>query len=121
MSTVYVVQDHRRYDKETGCFVPVHDLTPAQEYGELRYLLTPTAAPWHPTSVLPDLWAGLKDFSDEDFLLLTGNPILIGWATAVAADFNEGRVKLLQWHGREQRYIPVESQVFQIDTDADRG
>lgn len=112
--TVFVVQDHRRYDKATGRFEAVHDLTPAQEYGELRYLLTPTAAPWHPTSVLPDLWAGLKDFCDSDYLLLTGNPILIGWATAVAADMNEGRVKLLQWSGKDRRYTPVESQVFPI-------
>lgn len=115
MSIVYVVQDHRRYDKDTGAFVPAHDLTPAKEYGELRYLLTPTAAPWRPQNVLPDLWEGLKDFGDSDYLLLNGNPIFIGWACAVAADFNEGRVKLLQWHGREQRYIPVESQVFPVE------
>lgn len=119
--TVYVVQDHRRYNRDTGEYESVHDLSPAEEYGELRYLLTPTAAPWSPDTVLPDLWAGLAQFGDEDFLLLNGNPILIGWATAVAADVNDGHVSFLQWHGRERRYTPVKSQVFPVDPDPSRG
>lgn len=113
--TVYVVQDHRRYDREKGEYVPAHDLSPALEYGELVYLLTPTAAPWRPDLVIPELRKGLADFRNDDFLLLNGNPILIGWATAVAADINDGFVQLLQWHGREQKYIPISSQVFPLE------
>lgn len=119
--TVFIVQDHRRYNRDTGEYDSVHDLTPAGEYGRLQYLLSPTAAPWNPESVMPDLWEGLRDFGDDDYLLLTGNPVLIGWATAVAADFNDGRVNLLQWHGRERRYIPVSAQVFQVDPEDARG
>lgn len=119
--TVYIVQDHRRYNRDTGEYESVHDLAPAEEYGTLKYLLSPTAAPWSPETVLPDLWAGLRDFGDADHLLLTGNPVLIGWATAVAADYNDGRVSLLQWHGRDRRYIPVTAQVFPVDADGPRG
>lgn len=119
--TVYIVQDHRRYNRDTGQYEPVHDLTPAEEYGPLKYLLSPTAAPWNPETVMPELWDGLADFGDADHLLLTGNPILIGWATAVAADVNDGRVNLLQWHGRERRYTPVSAQVFQVDPEDPQG
>ncbi|UQS95103.1 hypothetical protein Pam3_32 [Pseudanabaena phage Pam3] len=121
MSNVYVVQDHRRYDRDTGQFVPVHDLTPAKQYGELKYLLSPTAAPWNPQSILPELWSGLKNFCDDDYLLLNGNPILIGWATAVAADYNDGSVQLLQWNGKEGRYLPISAQVFPVADETARG
>ncbi len=110
--TVFVVQDHRRYNRDSGEYESVHDLTPAEEYGEIRYLLTPTAAPWNPSSVLSDLREALADYNSGDYLLLTGNPILIGWATAIAADVNDGYVNLLQWHGRERKYIPVGAQIF---------
>lgn len=113
--TVYIVQDHRKYDKLTGQYVSVFDLSPAEEHGEFCYLLTPTASPFNPASIIPELHAGLRDFGDGDHLLLTGNPVLIGWATAIAADYNEGRVSVLQWSGKDRRYIPVSAQVFEVD------
>jgi len=121
MSIVYVVQDSRRYDNLTGEYVSVHDLSPAEEFGTLKYLLTPTAAPWKPESILNDLWTGLDKFSDDDYLLMVGNPVLCGLATAVACDINDGRIRLLQWNGRERRYTAVEAQVFEVDTSPSRG
>jgi len=118
--TVYVVQDHRRYNRDTGEYESVHDLAPAEEYGPLRYLLTPTAAPWATVNILDELRAGLEDFGPDDFLLLNGNPILIGLATAVAADYS-GTVNFLQWHGRERCYTPVTAQVFAVDPEPGRG
>lgn len=118
--TVYVVQDHRRYNRDTGEYESVHDLSPAEEYGALRYLLTPTAAPWTADTVLEDLRQGLSEFGPGDYLLLNGNPILIGLATAVAADY-VGTVNFLQWHGRERRYTPVSAQVFGVDPEPARG
>lgn len=117
--TVYVVQNHRRYNRDTGEYESAFDLSPAEEYGELSYLLSPTAAPWNPDSVIPELWDNLQYFNDNDHLLLIGNPMLIGWATAIATSANNGRVSLLQWHGRERRYIPVEAQLFEVDADVD--
>lgn len=119
--TVYVVQDHQRYNRDTGEYESVHDLAPAEEYGPIRYLLTPTAAPWAPDTILDELREGLRDFGPEDYLLLNGNPILIGLATAVAADTASGAVNFLQWHGRERRYTPVTAQVFEVDEEGPRG
>lgn len=113
--TVYVVQDHRRYNKETGEFESVHDLTPAEEFGPLRYLLSPTAAPWASESIIADLWAGLEDFGPDDYLLMVGNPVLCGLATAIACDVNDGAIRFLQWNGRERKYTAVEAQVFDVD------
>lgn len=118
--TVYVVQDHRRYNRDTGEYESAHDLSPAEEFGELRYLLTPTAAPWAAESILRDLRERLADFGEEDYLLLNGNPILIGLATAVAADL-VGTVTFLQWSGKEQRYTPVSAQIFDVDPEPELG
>lgn len=119
--TVYVVQDHRRYDRDSGEYVSVHDLSPAEEFGQLKYLLTPTAAPWKPESILLDLWEGLKDYGDLDYLLMVGNPVLCGLATAVAADINDGRIRFLQWNGKDQRYTAVEAHVFGVAEAQPRG
>jgi hypothetical protein len=94
---VYVVQENRK-----------HDLVPAMSFGELRSLLPEDEGIVLSTApVIRRLRVGLKKFSDEDYLLLSGDPIAIGLATAIAADVNNGRVRLLKWHKREQHYFVV--------------
>ncbi len=107
MPRVYVVQDQHKWDREAGRFVPKFDLSSAETFGELAYLLTPTAAPFRPEPVVDELRDKLVWFSDDDYLLLIGNPVLIGCAMAVAAQVNGGRVRVLQWSGKDQRYVPV--------------
>lgn len=109
MSKVYVVQNQHRWDRDKQRFEPKFDLTPAEEFGELVYLLSPTAAPFRPEPIIQELREKLKDYREGDHLLLVGNPVLIGFAVAVAADANGGRVSLLQWSGKDQRYIAVEA------------
>lgn len=104
---VYVVQKQMRFDRNLGELVPRFDLEPAEQFGRFVYLLSPSAAPWKPESVLTDLHKRLKDYTDQDYLLLIGNPCLIGFAVAVAAKHNNGRVNLLQWHGRDRAYLKV--------------
>lgn len=105
--TVYIVQQPTRYDKETGNWVDAYDLSPAREYGETRFLFTPTATPWNPASWVPELHKALSRYSDDDYLLCTGNPILLGAAVAVASMYNQGRVRCLQWSGKDRRYLAV--------------
>ncbi len=106
-SRVYVVQNQHRWDKSQETFVPKFDLNPAREFGELHYLLSPTAAPFRPDSILTELHEKLKDFGPNDFLLLVGNPVLIGFSVAVASFINGGSVSLLQWSGKDQRYVAI--------------
>jgi len=113
--TVYVVQNQHRYDREKGRLVEKFDLSPAEEYGDVRFLLGPGASPFNPAPVIEELRENLNGFNDDDHLLLIGNPCLIGFAVAIAADVNWGRVNLLQWSGKDQRYISVEATVFEED------
>lgn len=116
--TVYVVQEHRRYDRDTGGYIPVHDLSPARQYGELKFLLNPTAGPWQSESIIRDLREGLRDFTPDDYLLMVGNPVLCSWATAIAADivYDTGQpLKFLQWNGKDHQYVPLAANLFPLD------
>ena len=50
----------------------------------------------------------LKNFNDDDYLLLIGDPSIIGVACAVASDINMGRFKVLKWDRRREKYLPLE-------------
>ena len=106
---VWVVQNQHRWDRDGHVFVPKYDVSPAKDFGTLFDLLSPTAAPFNPDPIIAELTKKLRDFCDEDSLLAIGNPVLIGWATSIAAGYNGGRVRSLQWSGRDQRYIAVEA------------
>jgi len=106
--TVYVVQEQTKYDKEQGKFVPRFDLSSAKEYGEIVFLLSPTAKPFDSKPIKRELHEKLKYFSANDYILFIGNPLFIVMAGAIAAEYNEGNLKSLQWHGKDQKYIPLE-------------
>lgn len=108
MSRVFVVQRQMKYDQQRGELAPKFGLEAAEEFGEIVYILSPTASPFSWASVREDMHRVLADFSDDDFFLPTGNPCLMVAAGAIAADYNNGRVKALQWSGKDQRYIVVD-------------
>lgn len=107
MARVYVVQNQHRWDHASQSFKPKFDFSSAEQYGELVSLLSPTAAPFRPEGFLPELHEKLAQMQPEDYLLLIGNPVLIGLTVAVAADFLDGRVQMLQWSGKDGRYLPI--------------
>lgn len=106
MSTVYVVQCPKHKDAE-GNLVDKYNLEPAKVFGDLQELLTPYAKPFAPKVVIDELYQKLDNFTDHDYILCIGNPILMSLAVTVATDINNGRVKLLQWHGHTEQYIPI--------------
>jgi len=105
--TVYVVQNQHSLDKELNELVPRFDLTPAEKFGELEFVLGPTANPFAPENIVPEMREKLASFTESDYLLLIGNPVLIGWAVAIASEMAEGRVSCLQWSGKRREYIAI--------------
>jgi hypothetical protein len=85
------------------------NLLPAAKFGELNILLPSSMQITSETdsdSIINELGRKLADFGDEDYLLLIGDPILIGIATALACHIN-GIVKFLKWDKQEHVYYPV--------------
>ena len=50
----------------------------------------------------------LKDFNDNDYLLLIGDPAIIAVAGAIASENNNGRFKVLKWDRNEMKYYDIE-------------
>ena len=101
--TVYIVQkpDHKK------------NIESAQDYGDFSFILDDRSPniTWNPDDVVHIIRYSLRGFNDEDFLLPIGDPTTIGICTAVAADYNCGRVKFLKWDNREFKYYPVKVQL----------
>ena len=111
--TVFVVQQQVKYDPDKRELVPrFPSISKAEKWGELVFILRPDAHPLESEAVLGDIHMKLLDFCDNDHLLLIGNPGLIGMSTAVAAHYNDGSVKFLQWSGRHGEYTEVITKIF---------
>lgn len=109
---VFVVQ--KQYRQEGVNLVPKFDLASAEKFGELHYLLSPTAAPFNSEAVIAELQQKLSGFrGNMDYLLLVGNPCFIGWTTAVAVKAGGGHLQLLQWSSRKMEYVCVEAHIAQ--------
>jgi hypothetical protein len=81
------------------------------KYGELKLLLGPGNITLSAQPTVRKLKKALRNFSDSDHLLLSGDPVAIGLAVAVAADSNNGKVKLLKWENREFLYYELQADV----------
>ena len=80
----------------------------ATNFGELEFLLPPqTNLMFFTEKTLNTIKSGLDDFTEEDYLLLIGDPVSIGIATHYAAKKTDV-VKFLKWDNREYTYFPVE-------------
>lgn len=90
------------------------NILPAADFGEIKVLL-PSGAQitFSPGPVTRELMRGLAKFNDEDYLLLMGDPVAIGIATAAAAHHNQGRVKMLKWDRQERQYFPISINLYQ--------
>tara|TARA_R110002167_G_scaffold229796_1_gene435006 strand:+ start:224 stop:553 length:330 start_codon:yes stop_codon:yes gene_type:complete len=95
--TVYVTQEMGR------------SIRSAEKFGDLKVLL-----PDNRQIVLSSgpitfkLQQELKDFNDDDYLLLIGDPAIIAVAAAVAAKINNGRFKVLKWDRDDKTYYDIE-------------
>ena len=55
----------------------------------------------------------LKNFKPEDYLLLTGDPAIIGVACSIVSDLTNGKYKLLKWDRQERKYYPIEINLYE--------
>ena len=66
-----------------------------------------------PGPLVYKLRQGLKDFTSNDYLLLTGDPAIIGVACSIVSDITNGKYNLLKWDKQERRYYPIEINLYE--------
>ena len=109
-STVYVLQEL----PGTSIGRPKYNIIGAQKYGKLKVLLKEnTQIIMSPGPIIFELRRLLRDYTSKDYLLLSGDPSVIGIAVAIASDINNGRFNLLKWDRQEQMYYPLEINLYE--------
>ena len=66
-----------------------------------------------PGQLVYKLRQGLKNFTSKDYLLLTGDPAIIGVACSIVSDITNGKYNLLKWDKQERKYYPIEINLYE--------
>ena len=106
---VYVIQDV----PGTKIGTPKINIIGATQFGQLKVLLPENSQIiLSPSYVISTLRSKLKNYTSDDYLLLTGDPAIIGVACSIVSDTTNGKYNLLKWDKQERRYYPVEIDLY---------
>ena len=84
------------------------------EYGSFEFLLPELSQIiFSPGPLIFKLRKALKNFTTEDYLLLTGDPAIIGVACSIVSDMTNGKYNLLKWDKQERSYYPIEINLYE--------
>ena len=103
--TVYVIQEIAG----TRDGRPKINIMGAAEFGTFKFLLPELSQIiFSPGPLIFKLRKGLQNYRSKDFLLLTGDPAIIGVACSIVSDMTNGRYQLLKWDKQERKYYPIQ-------------
>ena len=109
-STVYVIQEIA--GSKAGA--PKINIMGASQYGQFKFLLPEFSQMiFSPGPLIYKLRQGLKNFRKKDYLLLTGDPAIIGGACSIVSDITSGKYNLLKWDKQERKYYPIEINLYE--------
>ena len=107
---VYVIQEVAG----TKSGAPKINIMGAAKYGKFEFLLPEfSQIIFSPGPLIFKLRKALKNFTTEDYLLLTGDPAIIGVACSIVSDMTNGRYNLLKWDKQERQYYPIEINLYE--------
>ena len=107
---VYVIQEI----PGTRVGNPKINIMGASNYGQFNFLLQEfSQIIFSPGPLVYKLRQGLKDYKPRDYLLLTGDPAIIGVACSIVSDITNGKFNLLKWDKQERKYYPIEINLYE--------
>jgi len=114
---VYVIQEI----PGTKSGNPKINIMGASKYGDFKFLLPELSQIiFSPGPLIFKLRKTLRNFTSDDYLLLTGDPAIIGVACSIVSDITNGKYKLLKWDKQERKYYPININLYEkgeIDVD----
>ena len=101
---VYVLQEL----PGTKAGAPKINIMSASKYGKFKFLLPEfSQIIFSPGPLIFKLRSLLKDYTEKDYLLLTGDPAIIGVACSIVSDMTNGKYSLLKWDKQDRMYYPI--------------
>ena len=102
---VYVLQEL----PGTRAGSPKINIMSASKFGEFKFLLPEfSQIIFSPGPLIFKLRSLLKNYTTKDYLLLTGDPAIIGVACSIVSEFTNGKYNLLKWDKQDRIYYPIE-------------
>ena len=107
---VYVIQEL----PGTKAGTPKINIMSAREYGDFEFLLPEfSQIIFSPGPLVFKLRKLLENYTPEDYLLLTGDPAIIGIACSIVSDITNGKFNLLKWDRQEKVYYPLKINLYE--------
>ena len=107
---VYVIQEL----PGTRLGTPKFNIMGASKFGELVTLLPENSQIiMSPGPLIFKLRKLLKNFTEDDYLLLTGDPAIIGVACSIVSDITSGKFSFLKWDRQEKMYYPIKVNLYE--------
>ena len=101
---VYVIQEI----PGTKAGAPKINIMSASKYGKFKFLLPEfSQIIFSPGPLIFKLRSLLKNYKITDYLLLTGDPAIIGVACSIVSDITNGKYQLLKWDKQDKVYYPI--------------
>ena len=108
--TVYVIQEI----PGTRAGNPKINILGAAEYGVFKFLLPEfSQIIFSPGPLIFKLRNLLKNYRPSDYLLLTGDPAIIGVACSIVSDITNGKYNLLKWDKQERKYYSIAINLYE--------
>ena len=110
LPTVYVLQEIAG----TRDGRPKINIMGASQYGSIKFLLPELSQIiFSPGPLVFKLRQLLRDYKPTDYLLLTGDPAIIGVACSIVSDLTNGKYNLLKWDKQERKYYAIEINLYE--------
>ena len=101
---IYVIQEI----PGTKAGTPRINIMSASKYGKFKFLLPEfSQIIFSPGPLIFKLRSLLKNYKITDYLLLTGDPAIIGVACSIVSDITNGKYQLLKWDKQYKVYYPI--------------
>ena len=108
--TVYVIQEI----PGTAEGRPKINIMGAAHYGKFKFLLPELSQIiFSPGPLIFKLRKSLSTYKKKDYLLLTGDPAIIGVACSIVSDITNGKYNLLKWDKQERKYYSIEINLYE--------
>jgi len=93
---------------------PKINILGAAEYGTFKFLLPELSQMiFSPGPLIFKLRKELAKYRTQDYLLLTGDPAIIGVACSIVSDMTNGKYSLLKWDKQERKYYPITINLYE--------
>ena len=93
---------------------PKINIMGAAEYGKFKFLLPELSQIiFSPGPLIFKLRKELANYKQKDFLLLTGDPAIIGVACSIVSDITNGKYNLLKWDKQERKYYSIAIDLYE--------